>query len=185
MPAAMKSNGAPSMIAAASLLARTSYDARKDEWPYAWDFCPPDGENWHQESAIDFPANATLTQLLSYAVPNGMKLRIKSWMLFYVGVALQDGLSLVTWQMAVNIPANVIGITTPVMPSSYAVPYLGSIVISKGSPTSGPWPLPGKLVFNARDVVSVNVTTTAPFPDAGGQFLTAWDGWQFPSEPSS
>ena len=177
-------NGTPA-IAPASLLSRTSEDARKESWPYAWEHCPPDGEQFYQESVVDFPANATLTQLLSYPVPDGLKFRLSDVMLFYVGTALVDGLGQVTWQIAVNTPANVVGITTPVMPSGYAVPYWGAILLSKGSPSQGPWKIPGKLVFNARDVVSINVTTANPFPTSGGQFLTAIVGWTWPAEPSS
>jgi hypothetical protein len=172
-------------MGAAGLLARTSGDARKDEWPYPWQYCPADGEQFYIESAIDFPTNAALTQLVAYAVPDGLKLRISHLMLTYVGIALEDGLGLVTWQLAVNQPAAVVGLTLPVMPSGYGVPYLTAITISKGSPQQGPWPIPGKLVFNARDVVSVNVITAAPFPETGGQFLTSLVGWQWPAETAS
>lgn len=174
----------PNMIAAASLLARTSADARKEVWPYPWDHCPPDGEQQYLESVVTFPANGAFTQLLAYPVPDGLKYRLKDVMLTYTG-GLLDGQSLVTWQIAINTPAAVVGVTTPVMPSGYAVPYWGAIVISKGDPIRGPWEIPGRLVFNARDVVSINVTTTAPFPTAGGQFLTAIQGWTWPAEPSS
>lgn len=184
----MRMNGygnPPMSVAGAELLNLTSEDYRKQEWPYAWEYCPPDGEQWYQESVVDFPANATLTQLISYAVPDGMKFRLSHVMLTYVGLALRDGLNQVTWQLATNIPASVAGITTPVMPSGYAVPYWGAIILSKGSPQQGPWKIPGKLVFKPRDVFSINVTTTAPFPDTGGQFLTAAVGWQWPMETSS
>lgn len=177
--------GAPPVIAGAQLLARTSEDGRKEAWPYAWEHCPPDGEQWHRESVVDFPALNTLTQLISYPVPDGLKLRIFSVMLYYVGTSVADGQNLVTWQLAINIPASVVGITTPVMPSNYAVPGWGAIQISKGSPQQGPWEIPGKLVFNARDVFSINVTTTGGFPTSGGQFLTTADGWEWPAEPST
>jgi hypothetical protein len=174
----------PSAIQGASLLSRTSDDARKEAWPYTWDHCPPDGEQQYLETVVDFPANNVLTQLLSYPVPDGLKYRLWGLMFFYTG-GLLDGQSLCSWQLAVNTPANVVGITTPVMPSGYSVPYWGAITISKGAPSQGLWTIPGKLVFQARDVVSVNVTTIAPFPNAGGQFLTAIQGWTWPAEPSS
>lgn len=178
-------NDQPSIISAASLLSRTSEDARKTAWPYTWDHCPPDGEQWYQESVVAFPNNGVLTQLLVYPVPDGMKFRLSHIMLTYTGINVDDGSQLVTWQLATNIPANVQGITTPVMPSGYAVPYWGAIQISKGSPAQGPWKIPGKLVFNARDIFSINVTTAAAFPESGGSFLTAGVGWTWPAEPST
>jgi hypothetical protein len=175
----------PSMSGAASLLARTSEDARKTAWPYAWEHCPPDGNNFYIESIVAFPSNGVLTELLSYPIPDGMRLDLEYLMFFYVGISLLDGRNLCTWQLATDTPANVVGITTPVMPSGYNVPYWGSIQISKGSPSQGPWPFPRKHTFKARDVVSVNVLTTNPFPETGGQFLTCLQGHEYPAEPSS
>ncbi len=172
-------------LAAAGLLARTAGDARKDDWPYTWQYCPADGEQFYMETVVDFPSNSVLTQLLAWPVPDGLKMRLWGIMLTYAGISLLDGQNLVTWQLAVNQPAGVAGLTLPVMPSGYGVPYLNSLTITKGSPQQGPWPIPGKLVFNARDVISVNVTTVSPFPETGGQFLTALVGWHWPAESAS
>ena len=192
MPPPRQFNGfpaqSPNVISAASLLARTSADARRESWPYPWEHCPPDGEQQYLESVVAFPPQvagvSALTQLLAYPVPDGLKYRLWAVMLTYTG-GLLDGQSLVTWQIAINTPAAVVGVTTPTMPSGYGVPYWNNIVLSKGDPLRGPWEIPGRLVFNARDVVSVNVTTISPFPTVGGQFLTAIQGWTWPAEPSS
>ncbi len=180
-------------LSAAGLLAKTKADTRKQGWPYAWEFPTQQAEALNLETVIAAPtANGKQTELWSFAVPDGEFFRPRGIMLYYVGTPLVDGLGFVSWQWDVNIPTDIgAGVTAPILPSGYIVPYFGgldangnttgAILIHKGNPDVGPWPVPGRLVFEPRDVVRVKVTTTAPFPTVGVQFLTSLVGWTWPA----
>lgn len=179
-------------LSAAGLLAKTKSDTRKQGWPYAWEFPTQQAEAFNLETVIGAPANGVQTELWSFAVPDGEFFRPRGLMLTYVGTPLVDGLGIVSWQWDVNIPTNIgAGVLAPILPSGYIVPYFGGvdangqptgqIVIHKGNPDIGPWPVPGRLVFEPRDVIRLKVTTTAPFPEVGVQFLTSIVGWTWPA----
>lgn len=186
------SNGITPALAAVGLLARTRTDMRKQDWPYAWQFPTHQSENFGLETVIGAPANGVQTELWSWVVPDGEYFRPTGIMLTYVGTPLVDGLGIVSWQWDVNIPTVIGGgVTAPILPSGHIVPLFGGvdangnttgqIVIHKGNPDIGPWPLPGRLVFEPRDVIRVKVLTAAPFPEVGVQFLTSLVGWTWPA----
>jgi len=187
-----QANGLTPALAAAGLLAKTKSDARKQLWPYPWEYPGETAQAFNLESTIAAPVNGTQTELWSFAVPDGEFLRITGLMLTYVGITLVDGLGQVAWQWDVNIPTVIGGgVGSPILPSGYIVPYFGAldvngnptgqITISKGSTQFGPWRVPGRLVFEPRDVVRVKVTTAAPFPEVGVVFLTSLVGWTWPA----
>ena len=187
----MRLNGITPSLAAAGLLSQTTSDKRKQEWPYPYVYCPEGGQNFNLETVVAFSSNGVQTELWTFTVPDGEFLGIDAIMLFYVGTTVQDGSGLVSWQWDVNIPTVIgAGVTAPILPSGYIVPYFGgvdangnptgAITIHKGNPDNGPWPIPGRLVFEPRDQIRIKVTTQNPFPEANGSFLTSVIGWTWP-----
>ena len=64
----------------------------------------------------------------------------------------------------------------------YAVPYFENVRYLRGTSQSW-WPLPGRRVFNAGEVLRWKCTTAAPIPSAGSNFITAGIfGWTRPIE---
>jgi hypothetical protein len=133
------------------------------------------------------PANASLTELLAYTVPDAYFFRLSGILLTYassiVSPNLVDGLGQVVWNVDVNIPTLIGGtLTAPALPSGYRVKDLGVVNFHLGSADNGPWQIPGKLTFDPRDVIRAKVTTTAPFPGTGAPiaFLAAFVGWLWP-----
>jgi len=174
--------GPPPLVAAASALVQSGTDAYKEQWPYAWEYPPVNAEQINVETSVSAPANATTTLLVEFDVPDGFRFRLKGLMLAIVGNAYADGSGQYTWILDVNIPVAIGAIPAPILPSGYAVPYWNAITIHKGSPDLGPWPIPGRLVFEPRDQVRVKVTTQAPFPSSSAnvRFLTSLVGWTWP-----
>lgn len=173
----------PSLSAGAAALVRTSSDAHKDEWPYPWEYPPPNAELFNKETSTAAPLNNVLTELLLFTVPDGYFLRVAGIMLAIAGSGFTytDGSGDYTWIWDVNTPTNVgAGITAPILPSGQVVPYFDAVTIHKGSPDDGWWRIPGRLVFEPRDDVRVKVTTQAPFPETGVNFLVSLIGWTWP-----
>ncbi len=173
---------APSLVEAASALQRSKSSSR-EEWPYPWVYPPPGSEGVNIQTVTPAPANATLTELLSFRVPDGSRFSLQGLLLTYVGVPVDDSVQRVLWNVDVNIPTAVSGaITLPALPSGWPVPNFADVFFHLGSMDVGPFPVAGPLLFNPRDTIRIKVTTTAPFPAVGSpvSFITMLVGYRWP-----
>lgn len=160
----------PPLTQAAEALRIT--ESRRDEWPYSWIFPPPGSQGRNIRTVVAAPANATLTELLSFTVPDGYIFSLEGVMLTYVGIPVDDSKQWVEWNFDVNIPTAVSGaITIPALPSGYPVPDFASVLFHLGSPDVGVFRVSGPLLFQPRNVLRYKVTTTAPFPGLGSPVL--------------
>lgn len=176
-------NGSPvPLVEGAEALRGFEYGGRA--WPYKWELPPYDSQNVNVSKAVVAPANGTLTELLSYTVPDGYQFRLRYILLTYTGTAFVDGTSQVTWNVDVDIPVPPGGsVTIPIIPSGYRIPDFASINWHLGSLENGPWPVPGRMVFMPQKVLRVKATTVAPFPaGATVRFLSMFVGWLYPDD---
>ena len=169
----------PMLVAGARALVKPD----RDLWPYPWLFPGPASEPVNQQSLVAAPANAVLTELLAYQVPDSYRFRLSALLLTYVGVAVSDAPQLVTWNVDVDIPTVITGpLTKPVMPSGYRLKDFGVQNFHLGSIDVGPYPVYGRLEIDQQHTLRVKVTTTAPFPAVGSPvfFVTQIAGWVYP-----
>ena len=179
-----------SMISAASNLAENEWVKRRYQWPYPWVYPPlnasfvnyesPDSGGTGIPPTAYGPANAVA--LLTYTVPDGFFF-VLNGLLATVGggTPLADGSGQYIWNLSVNVPTQVAGITLPGLANGYAVQNLQGFSISKGS-NQRPWPINNR-IFEPRDVLSLSVQTANPFPTSlPTLFLSGFYGWTWPEE---
>jgi len=174
------------LVDAAQSLAVSAQRARQSQWPFPWVYPPPGSEERCPQSLVVAPTNAVLTELLAFKVPDGFFFRITGLLFTYIGIPVDDGSQLVTWNLDVDVPTAPSGsITLPALAGGYRVQDFGVVKTHLGSLDFGPWPIDGPLIIDPLATVRVKVTTTVPFtvgPPA--RFVTRLRGYIWPENRS-
>lgn len=132
---------------------------------------------------VPAPANATLTELLSFQVPDGDIFEVTGILFEYFGIPFVPpggGGGSTLWTVDVDRPISTLA--APVLPSQYVVPDFFQVQNPIGSRETGPVPV--NLIFGPKKIVRVKIITTAPFPAVGSPvvFYTWLKGWTYPKE---
>ncbi len=111
---------------------------------------PPDQrQRFHAFSSIVAPAaNTSLSQIVSYTVPEGHQAKVVGLHVGYVGSGFVEGdVALLFFSIRLNGASFV---------ENYA-----SIPNTLGSLTSGPWPVPAAIKLFAKDIIEILVSVPA------------------------
>jgi hypothetical protein len=146
---------------------------------YPWVNAPPGYVLINRRGSIAAPANGTQALVVTFTVPQAMEAVV----LFVLNVFFgsdnggNNGSGSIVWVIDVNRPLGAAGTGL-----GYVPPDFGNIVTQLGSLTQGPWPVPGGIHLNERDVINYKVTTTAPVGVGAPNFVTcALCGWMWPA----
>lgn len=170
---------------AAGLRSNNVWRLRQAQWPYPWIYPPHDGSFVNFEGAVDPPVGygpSDAVVCLQYTVPDGFFFVLTGILATISGNPLADGTGQYIWNLSVNVPTQVGGLSLPGLANGYAVENMSAFTISKGSPSSGPWPINSR-IFQPRDVVTLSVQTANPFPvSPPTAFISGFYGWTWPEE---
>lgn len=150
-----------------------------EEWPFPWEQMPPDGRvfNAMSNAAVDAPAYGAANQVVvcSYAIPAGFTACIKAIMRSYSGSGWVEGSGDIVWDIDVDRPLG----ASPII--GWGLPDYTANIFSLGSPSLGPWKVPGAIIVQSGTIrmkarTVANVTVGAP-----NYLVGTLIGWIYPS----
>jgi hypothetical protein len=147
---------------------------------YPWIDPPPSAIQINRRGTIAAPANATQAVVTNFSVPQAMEAVITYVVCFFSGAGFNEGAAPgaagnITWVIDINNPLGA--------SSGYPATDFSSITTQLGSLTNGfPWPVPGGIRLNERDIIRFKVETFAPVAQGAPNFVfCAFLGWYWPS----
>lgn len=136
----------------------------------------PDGscEDVSQVSSIVAPPNGQNTLVMEYTVPEGYTFSLRGVLWQYDGEGFINGAGDLVGVLDVDRLIGAAG------RQGYAVPFFESVKYLRGN-NQDFWPLSGRRVFMPNQVIRWKVTTAAPIPEGGENYITAGIfGWTRP-----
>ena len=162
----------PEAVKAVASMAATQ--DRRDQWPYPWNFPPPNALRVFRVGSLLSPNPATQTEVLSYQVPQGFRFWLTALVQIYAGTGFTPGSGDVLWTLDKNQPVGVVPLQGEV------VQGFGSLGIPLGS-LLYPWPLQMPELLLATDVLRSKVITTVAIPvGVTNYFHSVIEGWLEP-----
>lgn len=149
----------------------------KGQWPYPWVYPPSNAKNRQPWGSIPCPAGNTATQIMSFAVPTGMRFYLTGMIRQFVGAGFINGSGNALWTLAQNAPVG----QNPLQ--SISIADFVNQPFTRGGFDQGPTHFEMPEVFEAGDVISDVVVTDGTIqPGAPNYFVTVLFGWTVPAE---
>jgi hypothetical protein len=179
--AALSSFASRQMIRPGAELARAAQETLTDprraegKWPFQWDFPGPESRPVMQNGSVaipPIPSGGTSASgiILQYTVPEGYRFRLKEVVMNAFSGDWQQGSGqlLFTLQVLYSTgPRN--------------VDFLTNVAFGLGSGQI-PWPIHGRLEFDPRDVLQMNINNFGiPAPAAADFAYGALNGFVYPN----
>jgi len=149
----------------------------KSQWPYPWSYPPPNAKNRLPSGSIVAPAANTLTQIMLFTVPTGMRFYLRGILRQFEGSGLIIGSGNALWTLDKDTPIGGTILQGSSIADFTAQPF------TLGNFDQGPvyFEMPEVIEAGAqiRDKVITDGTIT---PGAPNYFITVLFGWTVPAE---
>lgn len=182
----MASEVTAAMLADALELARR----RPDSWPYRWCFPSPDSLHVAPHGAIGVPdkpgagVGHIFNTIFSYTVPRGFIFVLAGVMHTIQSATYKEGDGSLLWSLFVDsafaYAPPIPGVPQPLGASARGVEDMRNMMFSRGSPTAGPWPVPGRPRFEEGAVLAYQVANVSLTVVSTDVVMAALAGWLEP-----
>lgn len=163
----------PSAVRAAEALRKER--AKRDQWPYEWEYAPPGSDRVTVIATANIPSPLVANQIVvgSYSVPSGYQFCLSHVVLAYNGGSFAPGD--MNWTLDKNTPLGIASLQASVVQGFALVQIpLGSI-----SPMYSEFPLVRNELFSPEDVIRAKVWVSANVNS--GYFTAVIKGWIWPA----